>query len=139
MFQVQIKESSYHPSQISDLVRSGKQKNNKNRNKIKEGNRKLRPLFPNSNTESEIKTNNIQRQGSTNNNNKVEGLTHHVLSSSSTKISSQLARFPVFSVIEEMLLKRISIPNFVARYQNLSEYLFWIFSVLFLVSTINSV
>ena len=139
-FQVQIKESTPHQSQISDLVRGGKgQKNRSNRNKIKQEKRKNRPSFPNRSSADgkNMNTDNV-RQGSTNNkNNKVEGLTHHVLSSSS-KISSNVVVLPLDTVIQ-MLLNKISIPHFVVGYIKFSEHLFWALPAAFLATNIYNV
>ena len=139
-FQVQIKESTPHQSQISDLVRGGKgQKNRSNRNKIKQEKRKNRPSFPNRSSADgkNMNTDNV-RQGSTNNkNNKVEGLTHHVLSSS-TKMSSNVVVLPLDTVIQ-MLLNKISIPHFVVVYIKFSEHLFWALSAAFLATNIYNV
>lgn len=138
--QVQIKESTPHQSQISDLVRGGKgQKNRSNRNKIKQEKRKNRPSFPNRSSADgkNMNTENV-RQGSTNNkNNKVEGLTHHVLSSS-TKMSSNVVVLPLDTVIQ-MLLNKISIPHFVVVYIKFSEHLFWALSAAFLATNIYNV
>ena len=121
-----------HPRQISDLVRGGMGQNSQNTNKIKKKKKKKKNALPNRNIEGKMKIDNI---GSTNNN-KVEGLTHHVLSSS-TKISSKIT-FPFCSVIQ-ILLTKISIPQFFETHLNLLEYLFWIFSILFVASAENAV
>ena len=122
-------------NQISDLVRGGKYHKGQSSSESKEKEWKPnRPSFQNKPKNKKPKTDIVQ-QGSTNNN-KVEGLTHHGVSSSSKLFSSQFTSFPVSSVIQLLIIKRISIPHFVvARYPNiLLEYLFWIFSVLFLTS-----
>ena len=133
-FQAYITDSSsMRSNQISDLVRGGKFHKSQSRSESKHN----RPSFPNKPKNKKSKTDIVQQGSTNNNNNKVEGLTHHGVSSSAKLFSSKFTSFPVSSVIQMLIIKRISIPHFVVtRYPNiLLEYLFWIFSVLFLAST----
>ena len=87
-----------HPSQISDLVGSGTSQISPHTKKNKKKKRKRKDSNVNSNINNKMKMDNV-RSGVTNTKNMpVEGLTHHVLSSSS-KISSSIT-FSFFSVIQ---------------------------------------
>ena len=139
-FQVQIKESPFHPSQISDLVGSGTSRNSQNTNKIKKKERNRKKSHPNSrNVNNKMKIDNV-RSGVTNNKNTaVEGLTHHVLSSS-TKISSSSIAFFFFPVIQ-ILLPITTLPHFylekVSKFTNLM-FVLKMFCLLFLIITISN-
>ena len=120
------------------MIQTSKEKNRRNRNRIKDGKQKQnRPAFPsNGNLNKKPKTDDSssgrRESASNNNNNKVEGLTHHVLSSSTKASSASKFSYILSSVILLFIIKIISIPHFVVRrYPNLSEYLFWIFAISF--------
>ena len=126
--QVQIKESLLHSSQISDLVRGDGSQKSQNANSLKKRKKKKKkPGFPNRNIDNKMKIDNIGH-GSTNNN-KVEGLTHHVLSSSTSKILSKIT-FPLCCSVIQILITKLSTHQFFPKYRDLSEYLFWIVYVL---------
>ena len=136
---MKLEESKPHSNQISDLIKNSKDKNRRNRNRIKDGKQKpSRPAFPsNGNLNKKQKTDDStsdatgrRESASNNNNNKVEGLTHHVLSSSTKAASASKFSYILSSVILMFIVKILSIPHFVVRrYPNLSEYLFWIFAI----------
>ena len=146
-FQVTLEESKPHSNQISDLIQTSKEKNRRNRNRIKDGKQKQnRPAFPskgnlNKKPKTDDSSTGRRESASNNNNNKVEGLTHHVLSSSTKASSASKFSYILSSVILLFIIKIISIPHFVVRrYPNLSEYLFWIFAISFpVLHRINSI
>ena len=98
-----------HPSQISDLVGSGTSQVSPHTNKNKKKKRKRKDSNVNRNINKKMKMDNV-RSGVTNSKNMpVEGLTHHVLSSSG-KISSSIT-FSFFSVIQILIPIPTTLPH----------------------------